>query len=457
MTIPRLFPRVPRRPDRAASSSSAARGVGFARGFVAMAHANYRRYWFGQLGSVVGSWMQSVALPWLVLQLGGSPLQLGLVMAFMFGPSMFLAPLGGVLADRVDKRRTLIAVNSVAMLQASALFVLAVTGVVEIWHIYLLALVAGFVNAVEWPVRQAFIAELVPREDLVNAIALSSTSFNLSRVIGPAVAGVTIAVFGVAINFGINAISYVSVISSMLFIDPKLLHSVPRPDRFPSVRQSLGEGMRYARATPSVLWPLVMLGGVTGLAMNFQTLLPVFTRSALGMDAGGYGAIFAAMGAGSLIGSLALAFATSQRPMFRLIIGGGAFFLVLAFALGFVRSPLLAFPLVVGIGLGSMLMVNTINVTVQNSVPDALRGRVMALYVMVFAGTAPIGGLFAGAVAEAFGAAFALSLGAALGGGVLVFVAWRLRSVRMPRLEETVVVGPQQMPDPAARAAPRAA
>jgi predicted MFS family arabinose efflux permease len=296
--------------------------------------------------------------------------------------------------------------------------------------------VAGFVSAVEWPVRQAFVAELVPREDLVNAIALSSTSFNLSRVIGPAVAGVTIAIFGVASNFGINAVSYVSVIVGMLLIDPKLLHNnVPRPDRYPSVRASLSEGIRYARATPSVLWPLVLLGGVTGLAMNFQTLLPIFTRDALGMDSGGYGAIFAAIGAGSLIGSLALAFATSQRPMFRLIIGGGAFFLVLAFALGFVRSPLLAFPLVVGIGLGSMLMVNTINVTVQNSVPDALRGRVMALYVTVFAGTAPIGGLFAGALAEAFGAAVALSAGAALASGVLLMVAWRLRSVRMPRIE----------------------
>jgi MFS family permease len=424
-----------RRPDGAAPLPPA-RGGGFTRGFVAMRHPNYRRYWFGQVGSVIGSWMQSVSLPWLVLQLGGSPLQLGMVMAFMFAPSMFLAPLGGVLADRVDKRRTLVAVNLIAMLQAAALGILAFTGVVEIWHIYLLALVAGFVSAVEWPVRQAFVAELVPREDLVNAIALSSTSFNISRVIGPAVAGVTIAIFGVASNFGINAVSYVSVIAGMLLIDPKLLYNnVPRPDRYPSVRESLGEGLRYARATPSVLWPLVLLGGVTGLAMNFQTLLPIFTRDALGMDSGGYGAIFATMGAGSLIGSLALAFATSQRPMFRLIIGGGAFFLVLAFALGFVRSPLLAFPLVVGIGLGSMLMVNTINVTVQNSVPDALRGRVMALYVTVFAGTAPIGGLFAGALAEAFGAAFALSTGAALASAVLLMVAWRLRSVRMPQVE----------------------
>jgi len=456
MTITRLLTRASRRPERAASLPSA-RGVGFARGFVAMRHANYRRYWFGQLGSVVGSWMQSVALPWLVLQLGGSPLQLGLVMAFMFGPSMIFAPLGGVLADRVDKRRTLIAVNLVAMLQASVLFVLALTGVVEIWHVYLLALVAGLVSAVEWPVRQAFVAELVPREDLVNAIALSSTSFNLARVVGPAVAGITIAVFGVASNFGINAVSYLSVIASMLLIDSRLLHRASRPDAFPSVRRSLGEGLRYARATPSVLWPLVLLGGVAALAMNFQTLLPLLTRGALGMDAGGYGAIYATMGAGSLVGSLALAFATSQRPMFRLIIGGGAVFLVLAFALGFVSSPLVAFPIVAGIGLGSMLMVNTINVVVQNSVPDALRGRVMALYVTVFAGTAPVGGLLAGLMAEAFGASFAFSMGAALASGVLVLVAWRLRSVRMPRLEHGIEHEPRERIAPAREVAPRAA
>ena len=421
----------PRRPDGAASLPPA-RGAGFARGFVAMRHPNYRRYWFGQIGSLVGAWMQSVALPWLVLQLGGSPLQLGLVMAFMFGPSLFLAPLGGVLADRVDKRRTLVAVNLVAMTQASVLFLLALTGAVEIWHVFLLALVAGFVNAVEMPVRQAFVAELVPREDLVNAIALSSTSFNLSRVVGPAVAGVTIAAFGVASNFGVNAVSYLSVLIGLALIRPDELHGVTRPARMPSIRASLGEGLRYARATPTVLWPLVLLGGVAAFAMNFQTLLPLFSRNALGLDSGGYGALFATMGAGSLLGSLGLAFATSQRPMLRLIVGGGAGFLVLAFALGFVREPVLAFALVAGIGFASMLMVNTINVTIQNSIPDVLRGRVMSLYVTVFAGSAPIGGLLAGSMAEAWGAPAAFSIGAALAGGVLVLVAWRLRSVRMP-------------------------
>jgi MFS family permease len=379
--------------------------------------------------------MQSVALPWLVLDLGGSPLQLGLVMAFLFGPSMVIAPLGGVLADRLDRRRTLIVANLVAMLQATALFVLAFTGAVEIWHVYALAVVAGVASAIEMPVRQAFVAELVPREDLVNAIALSSTSFNLSRVIGPAVAGITIALFGVWTNFAVNALSYVSVLTGLLLVDPSRLYATPRPAVFPSIRTSLAEGLRYARATPSVLWPLVLLGGTAALAMNFQTLLPLFTRDALGLDSGGYGAIYATMGVGSLAGSLALAFTAHRRPLMRLIIGGGAAFLLFAFLLGFVRSPLPAFALVIGIGLTSMLMVNTINVTIQNSVPDALRGRVMSLYVTVFAGSAPIGGLFAGVLAEAFGAPVAISLGAALATGVLVLAGWKLRTVRVESLE----------------------
>ena len=409
-----------------------ARGAALARGFSAMRHRNYRTYWFGQIGSLVGTWMQSVAQPWLVLELGGSPLQLGAVLALMFAPSMFLAPLGGVIADRVDKRRVLMVVNAVALVQASVLFVLAATGLVEIWHIYVLALLLGFVSAIEMPVRQSFVAELVPADDLVNAIALNSTSFNLSRVIGPAIAGLTIAAFGVAINFGINAISYLSVLISLWMLDGSALRRLDRPVAFPSIRSSLTEGVRYAIATPTVLWPLIMLGGMAMFAMNFQTLLPIFTRDALALDSGGYGALFAAMGAGSLVGSLILAFITSQRPMLTLIIGGGAAFLALELALGFVRSPLAAFALVAGIGLASMLMVNTINVTIQNSVPDALRGRVMSLYVTVFAGTAPIGGLLAGALAESLGAAAAISLGALMAVGVLALVAWKLRSAAMP-------------------------
>lgn len=427
MTITRL--------PRAATAS-------VSRGFVAMRHPNYRRFWLGQIGSLVGTWMQSVALPWLVLDLGGSPLQLGLVMAFLFGPSMVIAPLGGVLADRLDRRRTLIAANAIAMAQASALFVLAFTGVIEIWHVYALALVAGLASAIEMPVRQAFVAELVPREDLVNAIALSSTSFNLSRVVGPAVAGLTIAAFGVWANFAVNAVSYVSVLTGLLLIDPHRLYVTRRPVVVPTIRASLAEGLRYARFTPIVLWPLVLLGGTAALAMNFQTLLPLFTRGALDMGSGGYGAIYAAMGFGSLLGSLTLAFTTHRRPMLRFILGGGATFLALTFVLGFVRLPAVAFALVIGIGFASMLMANTINVTIQNNVPDALRGRIMSLYVTVFAGTAPIGGLLAGGAAQAFGAPVALSLGAALGGVVLLVAGWQLRSARARSPEVPVIADP---------------
>jgi MFS family permease len=415
----------PRRPTGPASSVAAQPGI-IGSGFTAMRHRSYRLFWIGQITSLVGTWMQSVSQPWLVLELGGSPLQLGAVLAVQFAPSTVLAPIGGVLADRFDKRRTLIAVQVVAMLQAATLFILAITGVVEIWHIFVLAAILGTASAIEMPVRQAFAAELVPDDDLVNAIALNSASFNLSRVVGPAIAGLTIAAFGTALNFGFNALSYLAVLAGLLLIDPSSLHRLPRPSRFPSVRASLVEGLRFARKVPTVFWPLILLGGVAITAMNFQILLPLYARDELGLGPEGYGALFAAMGIGSLVGSLILAFSARRRPMLRLIVGGGGVFLVLELALALTRSPAAAFTLVAGIGLASILMVNTINVMIQNSVTHELRGRVMSLYVTVFAGTAPIGGLLAGSVAEAWGPAAGFGIGAILGAAVLGIGSWRL-------------------------------
>ncbi len=399
---------------------------GFGRGFVALRHRNYRLYWFGQIASLIGTWMQSVSQPWLVLELGGSPLQLGTVLALQFAPAMVLAPLGGVLADRVDKRNALRVTQSVAMVQAAVLCGLTLTGVIEIWHIYILAALLGMTSAVDMPIRQSFAAELVPREELVNAIALNSTSFNLARVIGPAIAGLTLAVFGTAFNFGLNAVSYLAVLIALTRMDPRLMHRSERPAVFPSVRTSLAEGVRYAVRTPAVLWPLLLLGGMATFAMNFQTLLPLFARNVLGLEANGYGALYASMGAGSLMGSLMLAFARGKRPLIRMILGGGTVFLAFEVLLGLTRSPLFAFPIVVVIGFASMLMVNTINVTVQHGVPNELRGRVMSLYVTVFAGTAPIGGIFAGLVAQLFGAPAGFVLGAAFSSIFLAVVAWQL-------------------------------
>jgi MFS family permease len=401
-------------------------GPGFRQGFRALRHGNYRSYWFGQIVSLIGTWMQSVSQPWLVLLLGGSPIQLGLVLALQYAPALILAPFGGVLADRVDKRRALIVTQSVAMAQAVVLFGLTLTGVVEIWHVIVLAFVLGLVNAVDMPIRQSFAAELVPREDLMNAIALNSASFNLARVLGPAIAGLTLAALGPAFNFGLNALSYLAVLASLALMNVHRLRRTERPEKPTPVLTSLAEGLRYARRTPLVLWPLVLLGGMAIFGMNFQTLLPLFARDTLGLDADGYGALFAAMGLGSLVGSMSLAFAGSRRPLLGLILGGGAGFVIFEGLLGLSRSPLAAYPLIVVVGLASMLMVNTINVTVQHSVPNELRGRVMSLYVTVFAGSAPLGGLLAGGAAELWGAPAGFVLGAGISTIFVILVGWQL-------------------------------
>jgi MFS family permease len=396
------------------------------RGFSAVRHRNFRLYWIGQIVSLVGTWMQSVSQPWLVLLLGGTPIQLGIVLALQFAPALALAPLGGVLADRVDKRRLLLLTQSVAALQAAVLFLLTFTGLIQIWEIMVLALAIGFVNALDMPVRQSFAAELVPREDLINAITLNSASFNLARVIGPAIAGVALALYGPAFNFAINAVSYFGVLIAHVRMDPDAMQPIVRPELRASVRSSLAEGIRYAVRTPTVLWPLVLLGGIGMFGMNFQTLLPLFAKLTLHLQADGFGALFAAMGLGSLIGSLSLAFIGSRRPLVGMILGGGIGFVAFEAGLGLSRTTLAAFPLIVLVGFASMLMVNTINIIVQRSVPDALRGRVMALYVTVFAGSTPIGGLFAGSVAQAWGPPAGFLVGASVSVVFIGLVAWHL-------------------------------
>ena len=409
------------------------------RGFGALRHRNFRLYWSGQVVSLVGTWMQSVSQPWLVLELGGSAFQVGTVIALQFAPALFLAPIGGVLADRFDKRGLLLITQVFAMLQAATLFGLTFTGAVEIWHIQMLALILGVTSAFDMPVRQSFVAEVVPRNDLLQAIALNGASFNLARVVGPAVAGIALAVFGSAFNFGVNTLTYTAVLVGLLLIDTSTLHRAPVPLVRPSIRFSLAEGVRYAVGTPSVLWLLVLLGGMSIFAMNFQVLLPLFARFTLGLDAGGYGALFAVMGIGSLAGSLTLAFMGERRPRMRLILGGGVAFLAAEIMLGLVRAPAIAYPVVALVGLFSMLMVNTINASVQRSVPDELRGRVMALYVTVFAGSGPLGGLFAGTVAELLGPPAGFILGAAVASIFLVLAAWGLGVFRS-NTERTVGV-----------------
>ena len=393
------------------------------QGFSALRHRNYRLYQGSQFVSLVGSWMQGVSLPWLILELGGSPLQLGLVVALQFGPALFLAPFGGVLADRLEKRRLLIVTEAIAMVQAGLLFVLVLTGVAEIWHVLTLTLVIGLVSAVDMPVRQAFNAELVPKEDLLNSIAVNSASFNLARVVGPAFAGLVIATAGNGLNFALNAGSYIAALIGLLAMDGAAVRRVESVRG--SVLSSLADGVRYAWRTPTILWPLVLVSGIFFFAFNFSTLLPIHAREVLALDGQGYGALFASMGAGALAAAIMLAYLGS-RPILGLTLAAGAGFVVFEVLLGLSRSAPLAYPLMIGNGFFGMLLINSLNGVVQWSVPDELRGRVMALWVTVFAGSVPIGALIAGVIAENWGSGAAFVLGGLAFGVVLALVTWQL-------------------------------
>ena len=451
------------RPDQPRTLPLRAALGGLKRGFESLGVRNYRLYWAGQVVSLIGTWMQQVSLPWLVLALGGSPIQLGFVAVLQFGPAMFLAPFGGVFADRIDKRHALIATQVAAACHAFGLFLLTATGVVEIWMVLAMALVLGLINAADMPVRQSLAADLVPRSMLANAIALNSMAFNSARVVGPALAGVIIAigtgitgsaVAGVAINLGINTFTYSGVLTGLLRMNPREIRRSEKPERHPPVLESLAEGFRYAVRTPLVFWCLVLLGGIAAFGFNFQILLPLFADGILGLGAEGYGALYASMGIGSLAGSLTLAF-MRQRRAIPIMLGGGLVFAVLLVGIAVVRNVWLAAPLVMAAGYFSMLMINTINATVQANVADALRGRVMSFYVTVFAGSAPLGGIFAGFVAEAWGTPAAFLAGAGFSVATLVVVGLGLRAAaRRGALGVTTLdsSGDQVRPTPAREA-----
>jgi MFS family permease len=426
------------RPDQPRSLPLLGALGGLKRGFEALGVRNYRLYWSGQVVSLVGTWMQQVSLPWLVLSLGGTPLQLGFVAVLQFGPAMILAPFGGVFADRLDKRVAMMATQAAAAGQAFILFALTATGVVEIWMVMTMAFVLGLVNAIDMPLRQSLAPDLVPRRLLANAIALNSMAFNSARVVGPALAGVIIAIgtgatgsatAGVAINLGINTLTYSAVLISLMRMDPRQIRRHEKPEQHPPVLESLREGFSYAVRTPLVLWCLVLLGGIAAFGFNFQILLPLFSQEVLDLGPAGYGGLYAAMGVGSLAGSLTLAYMSSRRAI-PLMLGGGLVFSTLLVGIAATQNVWVAAGLILGAGYFSMLMINTINATVQANTPDALRGRVMSFYVTVFAGSAPLGGLFAGAVAEAWGVPAAFLAGAALSFLTLGVVALGLRAAR---------------------------
>ena len=292
-------------------------GFALANGGRAFKHRNYRLFFGGQLVSLVGTWMQQVAQAWLVLQLTHDPLILGLTTALTFLPVLILGLFGGILADALPKRQTLMVTQAVQMTLAFVLFGLVVTDTVQVWHILVLASLLGITNAVDMPTRQAFTVEMVGREDVANAVALNSAIFNGARIIGPAIAGLTIGFFGgdVSVAFLVNGFSFLAVIIAYAFMREEDLHSPPvmaRPKSVAEVRSSLAEGLRYVRRTELVLLATVTVGVASTFGFNFGVMIPTLADQVLHTDATGYGFLMTATGIGSLIAALAIAFSAAR-------------------------------------------------------------------------------------------------------------------------------------------------
>lgn len=376
-------------------------------GFRALRVRNYRLYWFGQLTSVVGTWMQSTAQAWLVYQLTNSPFALGLVTTLQFLPVMLFSLFGGVIADRLPKRRLMVITQTLLLLQAAVFGALVATGVIQVWHIYVLAIIQGLVNVVDNPVRQAIPVELVGREDVGNAVALNSMLFNAARIVGPSLAGIIIATRGIAPALYINAASYIAVIAALLMMNAGEFHiRPPRPKQ--AALHELTEGLSYVLKTPVILTILIVVATIGTFGYNFSTVLPLLAGFVLHTDAAGFGALSTAFGMGSFIGAAFIAY-SANVSLKRLFIGSTAFAATLG-ALAFTRVIVLSEGILILLGVAGIVFTTTANTLLQVSVPDELRGRVMSLYVLFFVGSTPIGAFLTGALAAAINVDLALGV-----------------------------------------------
>jgi MFS family permease len=369
--------------------------------------------------------MQSVAQSWLVLELTNSAFRLGLINVLQFCPLLALSLLGGALSDRVRKRRLILATQSALMLQAAALATLAFTGHVQYWHVAALALVYGVAGALDMPARQSFVADLVGRADVMSAIALNSTVFNTARVVGPALGGLLVARYGAPVAFSLNAVSFLAVIAALSAVRTE---GAPRRAGGTTVRQELVEAIRYATGTPHVALILGLLLSVCVFVANFTVLVPLIARQALRLDAHGFGLLMACHGSGALLGALTLALAGVTHPPVRGLIGAALVVSAATAALALAAHVWMTAALLLVAGFAQIVFIASCNTTLQMTAPEALRGRVMGLYALMVAGSAPFGALFVGTVAERWG-----PLAACAAGGGIGFVLVSAQAVRWAR------------------------
>jgi MFS family permease len=395
--------------------------------FSSLRHRNFRLFWSGQLVSLIGTWMQTVAQAWLVLELTHSSLKLGIVSALQFLPMLFLSFFTGPFIDYFDKRKIIIWTQALLMTLAFVLSILVWTGIVQYWHVVVLATLLGIVNTIDMPARQAFIIELVGREDLMNAIALNSSIFNAARAVGPALAGMLIASAGTAVCFFMNGLSFLAVLAGLLFMRVERVSYGGKPSY--NIVQDIGEAIRYIKTTPIVMTAILLVSVVSIFGTNFNVLVPVFAKMELNRDAAAFGFLLSSFGAGALIGAVSLAFMSRSGPKPAFLLGGGLSLSIVLMLIGLQRSYGLTALLLALAGWSMVTFFGMANTMVQLNTENRLRGRVMSLYTLSFGGLTPFGSMFAGTVAHWIKAPLTFALGGLICGIVFLAVIVKRRNI----------------------------
>lgn len=397
--------------------------------FRALRTRNYRLFFSGQLISLFGTWMQIIGQSWLVLKLSNSGVAVGFATALQFGPTLLFGVWGGLIADRLNKRRILMFTQSLFLVEALALGALTASGHIELWMVYGFALLYGLIQVVDVPARQAFVSEMVPDEDVMNAVSLNSAVFNVARTVGSAAAGLVIATVSIAACFFVNSISFIGVLVALwLMRESELRRTKPVGREKGQIR----DGLRYVRSEPDVLLPIVLMGVVSTLGLNFQIVLPLLARFTYHGDSTTFGNLTAMMAIGSLIGAMYAA--TRAKPTRKLLVGSAAAFGALEFVAAFAPSLTSAYGALFFVGLAGFLFIVVANSTVQLSSAPEMRGRAMALFFLVLLGSTPFGGPLLGWISETWSPRVALAIGgaASLGAALVVgaFLASRRRRER---------------------------
>ena len=414
----------PREPTPASGTGDTP-GVRSVNPFLALRHRNFRLFFFGQLISFAGTWMQRIAQAWLVLQLTNSPFLLGIVGALQWTPMLLLSLVGGVVADRVNKRNLIIVTQTLQLLQALGLGLLVLSGHEKYWHILVFATALGVTAAFDNPARQAFLFDMVEGTDTMNAIALNSTIVNSARLFGPAIAGIATGTLGIGYAFIANGVSFIPVIAALMMMRLGPSKTVATDA---GMLDHLRDGLAYLFRTPAALQLLTLLGVYSIFVMNFNIIVPVFAKNVLHQDATGFGLLTSAQGAGAVVGALGIASFSSYGPHPGLVYGGAAVLGIMVLVLASVHQFGLAALVLAGCGVSMVVFSATVNTALQVTTPDALRGRVMSVYSLVNGGFTPAGALFTGGAAELWGAPAELAIAGTIGlGSAIVVYRWHQR------------------------------